>query len=278
MANEKNNQRPSVSTQGLMLFSNMMLSMRFSDSTCYISLRDAKVDENGKRSYPRPAGGDKDFTVSLTKERAAAFLNKLHKKFIPQFIDFLETKQQDPSFDKAYSVGVPCNREMTTILSLSTGKPNGTGPYSPELSIFFDIDASTKIPKVIKTVKFDECIATLEDYDPATGEYSAITPEYPLVCVFITALEEFVKGSTGARAHENAVRFDNTIRQMKSVQNATATKVGVSQDIIYPYGNNGQGSSTGGTAFTMTQSGAAPGASDLKQYDGELNLGEDLPF
>ena len=277
MANEKNNQRPSVSTQGIMLFSNMMLSMRFSDSTCYISLRDAKVDENGKRSYPRPTGGDKDYTVSLTKERAAAFLNKLHNKFVPQFIEFLEAKEENPSFDTAYSVGVPCNRDMTTILSLSTGKPNGTGPYSPELSIFFDIDPSTKIPKLVKTVKLDECIATLEDYDPATGEFSKITPEYPLVVVFITALEEFVKSTSGARAHENAVRFDSSMRHSKAVQNATATKVGVSQDIIYPYGNNGQGSSVG-AVFSVEQSGAAPEASNLKQYDGELNLGEDLPF
>lgn len=265
-----------ISTSSLTFFgSDTMLLMSFSDDKCYVSFRDAVIDENGKRKYPRPANGDMKYTATLTKERALAFCRRIDNAFIPQFEAFVEKKQSDPSFNAGYSVAVPTNAEMTNMLSLSTGKPDN-GYYAPEISYIKDIDMNTRIPAEVKTFVFSQKIPVFTGYDPKTGEYVSQYPEYPQLIIFKIALDEFIKGQTKGALHGIESKYHDRYTGIRNTINQIAEKNGI------PIAQNN--SFAKGPSPAPAQSGQVPQPVELKTYNNELNLlsglgdPNDLPF
>lgn len=265
-----------INTSSLVFFGNdTMLMMSFSDDKCYVSFRDAVIDEGGKRKYPRPANGDMKYTATLTKERALAFCRRIDNAFIPQFESFVEQKQSNPAFNTGYSVAVPTNTEMTNMLSLSTGKPDN-GYYAPEISYIKDIDMNTRIPAEVKTFVFSQKIPVFTGYDPKTGEYVSQYPEYPQLIMFKIALDEFIKGQTKGALHGIESKYHDRYTGIRNTINQIAEKNGI------PIAQNN--SFTKGPSSAPAQSGQVPQPVELKTYNNELNLlsglgdSNELPF
>lgn len=259
--NQGQQEKYPVQTSSLIFFGdNVMMQMKFSDNLCIIAFRDAKIDENGKRTYPRPSNGDKDTSAVLTRDKAATFLRRIQKNFIPTFESYLKTRLEDPSFNKGFSVGVPTNREMTNIITIATGKPE-SGPYVPEVSYYGDIDPTTKLPKVVKTIRFNDFTPVVIDYDGTTGEYAAVEPDYPQVVLFMMALDEFVRGQCKGRLHEINELYSDRYYKLRGTVNQIAIKNGIQVET----GNNFQNKT-----YTPSQPSSAP-VLELKPIDGGLS-------
>lgn len=254
-----------ISTSSLTFFgTDTMLLMSFSDDKCYVSFRDAVIDENGKRKYPRPANGDMKYTATLTKERALAFNRRIQNAFIPQLESFVEQKLSNPAFDQGYSIAVPTNTEMTNMLSLSTGKPDNGGYYAPEISYIKDIDMNTRIPVEVKTFVFSQKVPVFTGYDPKTGNYLSQYPEYPQVIMFMLALDEFVKGQTKGALHGIETKYHDRYVGIRNTINQIAEKNGI------PIAQNNAFAK--GPSAAPGQPGQAPQQVELKPYNSELNL------
>ena len=259
--NNGGTERFPTNTQSLIFFSdNVMMSLKFSDNICIVSFRDAKYDENGKRSFPRPTGGDKDLSAILTREKAAAFMNRIRNEFIPKFQEYVDTRNGDTTFNKGFSIGVATNKDLTNVLSISTGKPE-SGPYIPEIIYSTDIDASTRLPKTVKVFKMSDTVPVIIGYDPSTGDFESIETEYPQIITFITALDEFVKSQCNGTTHQIESRYGNTNYKTRTTINQIAMKNGI--QIETPAYQQKAGNTQ---AFTQS----APPALELKQFDGDM--------
>jgi len=259
--NNGGTERFPINTQSLIFFSdNVMMSLKFSDNICIVSFRDAKYDENGKRSFPRPTGGDKDLSAILTREKAAAFMNRIRSEFIPKFQEYVDTRNDDTTFNKGFSIGVATNKDLTNVLSISTGKPE-SGPYIPEIVYSTDIDAATRLPKTVKVFKMTDTVPVIIGYDPSTGDFESIETEYPQIITFITALDEFVKSQCNGTVHQIESRYGNTNYKTRTTINQIAMKNGI--QIEAPAYQQKTGNTQ---AFTQS----APPALELKQFDGDM--------
>ena len=263
-----------INTSSLTFFgSETMVLMSFSDDKIYIAFRDAVITEDGKRRYPRPQNGDTKNTVTLTKERAAAFAKRLNNCFVPKLEEFILAKSQDPGFNKGYSIGVPTNTEMTNMLTLETGNAED-GYYEPILSYMKEIDVNTRMPAEIKTFKFSQKIPVFTDYNPKTGEYASQAPEYPQIIMFIEAINEFIKGQTKGILHGIESKYHDRFYETRKTINQIAEKNGIPipQNTTYSKGAPEQ----------AQPSAQAPQPTELKAYNSELNLlaglGDDAPF
>lgn len=253
-----------ISTNSLTFFgSDMMLLMSFSDDKIYISYRDAVVGEDGKRKFPRPQNGDMKNTVTLTKERAAAFARRLNKCLVPKLEEFILEREQNPGFNKGYSIGVPTNTEMTNMLTLSTGNAE-KGFYEPVLSYMKEIDMNTRMPAEIKSFTFSQKIPVFTDYDPKTGEYASQVPEYPQLIIFIEAINEFVKGQTKGALHGIESKYHDRYTDIRKTINQIAEKNGIPIPQNTTYNK--------GTPFSSQSSSQVPQPTELKPYNSELNL------
>lgn len=257
-----------VNTSSLIFFGeNVMMSLKFSDNLCIISFRDAKIDENGKRTFPRPSNGDKELSAVLTRDKVAAFMNRIHNEFIPTFKEYIDSRYHDTSFNKAFSIGVPTNKDLSNVLCLSTGKPE-SGPYIPEITFCADIDPNTRIPKIVKTVKLTDDVPIIIGYDPHTGNYESTQPEYPQIITFVMALEEFVKSQCKGRVHEFEERYGERNFRTRTVINQIAMKNGIQVDTGTSYQ---QKAGTQSNAFMSNASTpATPQPLEVKSCDGDL--------
>lgn len=269
------NEKSPVSTNSLTFFSNeSMLRMNFSDGLMIISIRDAHIDENGKRTFPRPAAGDKSGIATLTPSRAAIFLKRIDNVFIPKFTEYLNEYEADKSFDKMSSVSVILNKDSTALLTLTTRRPDAKYGYEPAVQICTNLAADTRIPEKVKTFVFDEKIPVVTDYDPTTGTFVAYENEYPQIMLFRAVIEQFIIASTAAAAHSVNIELKNKISTIGSVVNQLAACNGITV-------SSGRSSYSGGSIFDTNANNEIPNAKavDLKPYDENLaEFGDDVPF
>ena len=250
-----------VNTASLTFFSdNMMMTLKFSDNMCIIAFRDAHYDENGKRTFPRPAEGDKELSAILSRERAMALVTRLRCEFVPKLKEFVDNRFDDPTFNDGFRFGVPTNRDLTNMIMVSTGKPE-SGPYVPEIIYCKDIDTNTRIPKTVKVFRMTESVPVVIGYDPTTGDYESIQTEYPQIVLFIMALNEFVKSQCNATVHQIEQRYGNTNYRTRTTINQIAMKNGI--QIEAPAYQQKAGNNQ---AFAQS----APPALELKQFDGDM--------
>lgn len=271
-----NQEKFPITTTSLIFFGdNVMMTLKFSDNLCIISFRDAKIDENGKKTYPRPANGDKELSAVLTRDKVTALMSRLHNQFIPTFKEYIDNRIDDPSFNKGFSIGIPTNKELTNVLCVSTGKPE-SGPYVPEIVFCVDIDSSTRLPKTVKTVRLSENVPVLVGYDPTTGDYTSMQSEYPQIITFMMALEEFIKSQCRGRVHEIEERYNYIGSKTRNVINQIAMKNGIQIETNNQYQPK---AATQATAFT------APQPLEIKPFDGDMasfmqatGMGDAPPF
>ena len=118
--NSKGFYKTDISTSSVAFFGgDTMLLTKFGTNYLTITFRDAVVDASGSRKYPRPTDGDMQNSVTISKEIAEAFLDKIDEIFVPMFCEYVDRHLADNTFSKIVSVGVPLNREGTKILDIT---------------------------------------------------------------------------------------------------------------------------------------------------------------
>lgn len=231
--------RTNISTNSIIMFSdNMMMGCKYGENLLTIYFRDAVMDENGKRKFPRPEDGDSKNSANLTKEAAASLLMHLDETFIPTFEEYVKNLLADPEFNKTIEVGIFVNKEMTKILDVSSGKPTNVG-YKPSVRLHFDI-GTDRIPRMSKVFTFSIAPVFI-NYNPETGDYERVEYSYPQLLIFYKVLEEFVRSQTNSVAHEIETRYYSEKRNMKDTINQIAMKNGIdiSKGFTKPFQMNG---------------------------------------
>lgn len=266
-------EKSSIQSNSYAFFSNdSMLRMSFTDSMLSLSIRNVSIDENGKRKYPRVQG---EKSAVLTVSRAVILLRRLKEGFVPKLTEYINAFAEDPSFDKMTSVGVILNKDSTSVLSITTGRPDIKKGYCPTLQICTNLAADTRIPETVKSFTFSETIPVVTGYDPVTGNFETCEDEAPQLIMFISVLEHFVAASTGAYAHSVNMELRDKINTIDNI----VSQIAASNGIVVPSKNY----SSGGSRNIFNQS-ASNGitedtAPDLKPYDENLaEFGEGAPF
>ena len=270
------NDKYPVNTNSFTFFSkDSMMRVNFSDSLLILSIRDAHIDENGKRTFPRPAAGDKSGIATLTPSRAAIFLKRIDNVFVPKFNEYLNSYEEDKSFDKMASVAVILNKDSTSLLSLTTNRPDAKNGYEPAVQICTNLSAESRIPESVKTFVFDEKIPVVTDYDPTTGAFLTCETDYPQILLFRAILEQFIEASTGAIAHSVNVELKERINTLS----ATVNQIAASNGIAVPSKNNYVSSNSSVFNTESNNEIATVKAPELKPYDENLaEFGDEIPF
>lgn len=249
-----------------------MLRINFSDSMLNLQIRDAVIDENGKRTYPR-VQGEKGGYATVTASRAAILLKRLKETFIPKFIEYMNSYEEDKSFDKMTSVGVILNKDSSSVLVVTSGRPDPKKGYCPSIQICTNLAAETRIPEITKTFAFNEKIPVVVDYDPSTGEFLTCDDEPSQLAMFVTLLEQFVAASSGAQAHFVNVELREKINGIDRI----VTQIAESNGITVP--TRGYRNNNSRNIFSNNSNDADTPAPDLKAYDENLaEFSEASPF
>lgn len=270
------NDRYPINTNSYTFFSkDTMMRINFSDSLLILSIREAHIDENGKRTFPRPAAGDKSGIATLTPSRAAIFLKRIDDVFVPKFNEYLNAYEEDKSFNRMTAASVILNRDSTSLLSLTSQRPDPKKGYEPAIQICTNLSADTRIPETVKTFVFDENVPVVTDYDPATGTFLTYENEKPQILLFRSILEQFIAASTEAVAHSVNVELRERIDNISAIVKQLAVNAGISVP--------GKDSYVGGGANIFTSSNnEIPSNKEpkLKPYDENLAEfgGEEIPF
>lgn len=277
--NQNQFERYPIQSNSVAFFStDSMLRANFSDSLLNFQIRDVVVDENGKRTFPR-VQGEKGGYATLTQSRAVIFLKRIKDTFIPKFKEYLNAYEEDKSFDKMVSVGVILNKDATSVLSLTSGRPDPKKGYCPSLQICTNLASETRIPETVKTFTFTEKIPVVTDYDPVTGNFATCEDDAPQLIIFIHLLEQFIKAATCAEAHFVNVELREKINDINKI----VTQIAESNGIVVPSRSYSYGNSGGSRSMFNPANGndADTPAPSLKQFDANLAEFEndgDQPF
>ena len=223
--NGNNTGRTVINTNSVIMFSDTtMMGCKYGENLLTIYFRDAVIDENGKRKFPRPEDGDSKNSANLTKEAAALFLEGMDDIFIPQFTEYVNNLQSDSQFNKTTGFSIFVNKENTKILEINSGKPTNVG-YKPAVRLHFDI-GTDRIPRMSKVFTFSVA-PILINYNYETGDYERVECAYPQILIFYKVIEEFIRSQTNSVAHELETRYYSEKKKVKETINQLAIKNGI---------------------------------------------------
>ena len=217
----------SIETDSISFFGeDMMLQVKFLDRL-FLSLtfRPLQYDSAGNRKFPKKDGEEgKYYYVTLNKDDAMSFVDRLERLFIPKFGECVERRIEDPTFNGSISTGIMLSAKSCRVLDIASGKPGENG-YEPRLRLISEIDGNC-MSKHLVEFKFGSG-RVIDDYDPSTGEYKLSSPVYPQILIFKKLLEAFIFATTASAAHDITVKFQQKIRDM----NDTIDQIAIKNDI-----------------------------------------------
>lgn len=253
-----------------------MLLTKYSERNLTISFRNAVFGEDGKRTFPRPDGGDEKNSCYLSKESVATLIQKMEEFWIPTFKEYVDNWMTDNSFNKEVSIAVPVNKELNKFLELTSGIPGNSG-YNPQLRLHFDV-GSDRIPRESKVFTFDISPIFI-NYRPEKGEYERLDMTYPQLLIFYKVLTEYIRCLCMGTCQSTEVRYGKDFKNIKNTINQIAIKNGIEVQSNYTNGRSGYSfgnptPSIGSTQPTSSQS------NPIQEYNGDIGalLGTENPI
>ena len=226
-----------ASTDAVSLYGkDTMLRITYYDTTMSIELRNAVIDQEGKRRFPKPEKGS-EVNIVLTAEKVMAISDAISRHFLPLLESVIEKYKNTGEDPGSHNIAIMGNQQGTKLLVISTGHPGPKG-YEPEITLHTEI-GEDRIPGKSITFK-TSTVPVLVDYNEQTGDFGMMET-LPQFYIFMNVLHSFIENYSKASAHFSKSRESAS---MKDVVERIAMSLNVPIQTRLPYG--GEYSGNGG--------------------------------